>query len=286
MAFLDAFKFGKGPWDPSHRYETSWLLPPWLLFACRALFSLYAFVDLFFTLGWTCTHASAGGCQTARRTFSYFTVLTYWGIAFYFAVSATHTLTYILSRGRSSLLARLPRPLQALHALYYTSVTTLPFLVTVVAWTLLFTGRWFPETYDAWSNVSQHALNSAFALFELVFARAAPPPWVHVLGLILILLGYLAVAFITVADQGWYTYRFLDHDKVGGRGFVAAYILGIAVGIIVIFALVWGLIHLRVWVTEKKLGMEGKFVAETNTAEETDLERGTTQETKEQERKG
>lgn len=38
MAFLQAFKFGSGLWDPSHRYETSWLLPPWLLFVCRALF--------------------------------------------------------------------------------------------------------------------------------------------------------------------------------------------------------------------------------------------------------
>lgn len=38
MAFLQAFKFGSGLWDPSHRYETSWLLPPWLLFFSRALF--------------------------------------------------------------------------------------------------------------------------------------------------------------------------------------------------------------------------------------------------------
>lgn len=30
--------FGTGPWDPTHRFHTSWLLAPWLLFACRALF--------------------------------------------------------------------------------------------------------------------------------------------------------------------------------------------------------------------------------------------------------
>ncbi|KAJ4165195.1 hypothetical protein LMH87_006837 [Akanthomyces muscarius] len=259
MAFLQAFKFGSGLWDPSHRYETSWLLPPWLLFVCRTLFSVYAFTTLFFNIGWSCTHADTGGCRTARRSFSFFTVLTYWGLAFYFAVAAAHTLSYLRSGGRDSLLARLPRPLQALHALFYTSVVTLPFLVTIVYWGVLFSGPWFARRYDAWSNVSEHALNSVLALFELLLARAAPPLWAHALWLIVILLAYLAVAFITLADQGWYTYSFLDHDSVGGRGYVAAYVFGIAVGILVIFLVVWGLIHLRVWVTEKKLGMEGKF---------------------------
>lgn len=79
--------------------------------------------------------------------------------------------------------------------------------------------------------------------------------------LILILALYLSVAYITLATQGWYTYSFLDHDYVGGRGYVAAYVFGIAAAIIVVFVVVWGLIRLRVWVTEKKFGMEGKFAA-------------------------
>lgn len=31
------FKFGTDLWDPSHRFETSWLLPPWVLFGIRAV---------------------------------------------------------------------------------------------------------------------------------------------------------------------------------------------------------------------------------------------------------
>lgn len=31
------FKFGTDTFDPTHRFETSWLLPPWALFAVRAL---------------------------------------------------------------------------------------------------------------------------------------------------------------------------------------------------------------------------------------------------------
>lgn len=64
---------------------------------------------------------------------------------------------------------------------------------------------------------------------------------------------------MTLADQGWYTYSFLDHDAVGGRGLVAGYVLGIAVAIVVIFAVVWALIRFRVWITEAKFGRQGKF---------------------------
>lgn len=34
---LAAFRFGTDLWDPSHRFETSWLLSPYVLGACRAL---------------------------------------------------------------------------------------------------------------------------------------------------------------------------------------------------------------------------------------------------------
>ncbi|UNI23133.1 hypothetical protein JDV02_008970 [Purpureocillium takamizusanense] len=251
------FSFGSGPWDPTHRFETSWLLSPWLLFAVRALFCVYGFLTLFFIIGWECSHDAAGGCREARQSFSYFTVLTYWGLAFYFLAASVHTGTYALT-GRP-LLERLPQPLRALHSLFYTTVVTLPFLVTIVFWAVLYKGVWFSTAFDGWHNVSQHAMNSLFALFELVVPRTAPPEPVHLLWLVLILLGYLAVAYVTLADQGFYTYSFLDHDAVGGRGYVAAYVFGIAVGIVIIFGVAYGLIWLRRWVTETKLGMEGKL---------------------------
>lgn len=192
-----------------------------------------------------------------RQSFSYFTVLCFWGEAFYFAVASIHTFTYAL-RTRP-LLDCFPRPLQALHSLFYTTIVTYPFLVTIVYWGVLYSNPWYAKEFDAWSNISQHGMNSLFGLFELFMTRTSPPMWLHLLWLIVILLGYLAVAFITVADQGWYPYDFLDYREVGGRGYVAAYIIGIAVGICLIFAIVWGLIWLRRWITEKKLGMEGKF---------------------------
>ncbi|KID72161.1 uncharacterized protein G6M90_00g027930 [Metarhizium brunneum] len=261
MALKNVFSFATQPFDPTNRFATSWLLPPWMLLACRALISVYIFTTLFFIMGYTCAHASLGGCLTVRRSFSYFTVITYWGLGFYFAAASVHTLTYMVRGGRP-LLASFPRPLQALHSLFYTSIVTLPFLVTAVYWAVLYKAPWFELPFDGWHNVSQHALNSLFALFEVLAARTEAMPWVHLVWLIAILLGYLGVAFITLATQGWYTYSFLDHDKVGGRGYVAAYVFGIAVGIVVIFVVVWAVVWLRKWVTEAKMGRMGRFVVE------------------------
>lgn len=37
MALKTVFSFGTQPFDPTNRFATSWLLPPWMLLACRAL---------------------------------------------------------------------------------------------------------------------------------------------------------------------------------------------------------------------------------------------------------
>ncbi|WYZ44314.1 hypothetical protein EsH8_VII_000750 [Colletotrichum jinshuiense] len=253
-----AFLFGKDLWDPSHRFETSWLLSPYLLAIFRGLISLYIFVTRLFIIGWTCSRAEYGGCEAVRDSFSYFTVLTYWGLAFYFLISAIHTFTY--ARSGTPLLDRFPRPLQALHAFYYTTVITYPFIVTIVYWAIIKTGPWYPEQFNAWSNISQHGLNSVFALFEIVIPRtsAAQLEWVHMLWVIIVLALYLALAYVTYYTKNFYPYSFLD-IKANGSGKVAAYIIGIAIAGIIFYLIAKGLIWLREWVTEKKLGMDGKF---------------------------
>ncbi|TQN74998.1 hypothetical protein CSHISOI_00411 [Colletotrichum shisoi] len=220
--------------------------------------SLYIFVVRFFIIGWTCSHSVFGGCEDVRASFSFFTVLTYWGLGFYFLISAIHTFTY--ARSGSPLLERFPRPLQALHAFYYTTVVTYPFIVTIVYWGIIYKGPWYPEQFDAWSNISQHGLNTAFALFEIVIPRtsAAQLEWVHMLWLIIVLALYLALAYVTYYTQHFYPYTFLDIEA-NGSGKVAAYIVGIAVAGIIFYLIAKGLIWLREWVTERKLGMDGKF---------------------------
>lgn len=107
------------------RFTTSWILPPVALFAWRASVSVYAFVVLFTILGYDDSH---GDSKAAGESFSYFTVLGYWGAAFYYAFAAAHTASYWLYG--TSWLQKWPRALQWAHSCYYSTVTTFPFIVT------------------------------------------------------------------------------------------------------------------------------------------------------------
>lgn len=253
--------------ESTNRYTTSWLLPPILLGLLRLLISTYCFVAIFFIFGWDDSHHNS---LAARHSFSYFTNLTYWGLAFYFLFSSLHTLSYA-STGRAWL-QTWPRPLQAAHALFYTTVVTFPILVTAVFWAVLYDGHWFPIVFTAWSNTSQHALNTGFACFEIFLPRTTPPPPLHLLILIILLALYLGLAYLTKATAGFYPYSFLDTSK--GSGKVAAYAFGILAAIIVIFGVVWLVIFGRKWLTESRLGMSGKFTKKKRTrdAEEDDVE--------------
>ena len=143
--------------DPSERYVTSWLFSPVLLACLRLLLSFYAFLTIFLIFGWDDSH---GHAQASRRSFSYFTDLTFWGLAFYFLFSGLHTFQY--ARTGQSWLARWPRSLQAAHAIFYSTVVTFPFLVTVVYWAVLYSGPWFPVVYNAWSNVKRSRSRSSW----------------------------------------------------------------------------------------------------------------------------
>lgn len=212
---------------------------------------------------------SLGGCETSRNSFSFFTVLSYWGVAFYFLVAAVHTFFY--ARYRRTPLESWGRPLQALHALFYSTIITYPFLVVIVFWGLLSAPDTLSTTYSAWSNISEHALNSAFAFLEVVLPRTDPSPWIHLPFLLILVALYLALAYITHATKGFYTYTFLDPGLQGPL--VAAYVFGIAIGICLLFVIIKALVWLRRWVTEEKLGMDGVFAHGGGHAARVDEER-------------
>lgn len=238
--------------DPDHTFTTSWLLPPLLLSLLRLLVFTYCIVVQIY-------HGVATAYLNGQE-FSYFTVLTFWGITFYMLVAGIHTLVYAL-KGRSWL-DGWPRWLQALHSFYYTTIVTFPALVTVVYWAVLYAGPWFPSVFDRWSNVrffsyffdiislancrdqiSRHALNTLFALLEILLPATNPPPLLHLVGLVVLLLMYLALAYLTHATQGFYVYSFLDPER--GSGKVTAYCFGIFAAIVIIYFVVWGLIWIR-----------------------------------------
>lgn len=136
--------------------------------------------------------------------------------------------------------------------------------MTLVYWAILFSGK-FSTTFTLWSNISQHGLNSAFAVFEILLTRVNPSPWIHLLWLVVLLGCYCGLAYVTFATKHYYVYSFLNPAPKSeggyGKGGVVGAVFGIAVAICVLFCLVKGAVWLRKWVTEKKLNQMGKFYA-------------------------
>jgi hypothetical protein len=131
----------------------------------------------------------------------------------------------------------------------------------VVFWAIIFDNVFY-DKFDRWSNVSEHALNSVFALFEIIVPRTTKTPKLHIIPLILILALYLGLAYVTLAVDHFYVYSFLD-TRLHRRSIVAAYIIGILVGTVIMFFIVHFLIKLRRWLTEDKMGRTGIFSSRT-----------------------
>lgn len=114
------------PFDPSHRYQTSWLLPPLVLGGIRLLISVYIFQYMLYKIAYSAVNDDG---LVAKQSFSYFTNITYWSLGFYFAFAGFHTVVYAL-KGTAPL-QRWPVVLQFMHGLFWTTIVTFPFLVYV-----------------------------------------------------------------------------------------------------------------------------------------------------------
>ncbi|KAG0699529.1 hypothetical protein DFH29DRAFT_46115 [Suillus ampliporus] len=226
------------PFDPACRLVTSPFFSPLVLGALRLLLAVYSLVTTITVLVFESVRY-----HDSNSFLTYFTDLSYIGLVAYFWASSTQTIVFALRGQKAYPLQSWPRILQLLHVFLYTTITVFPIIVTVVFWAILASSSTFSTHYSAWSNVSQHAMNSSFALFEILLTDAGPSPWSHITPCFILLACYLGVAYITRATQGFYTYSFLDPSTE--HGLLAAYIIGIAVGYSIIFMIVKGICTLR-----------------------------------------
>ncbi|KAI0781329.1 hypothetical protein BD413DRAFT_600712 [Trametes elegans] len=224
-------RFGvDAPFDPQHTLVTSPILSPRVLAATRLALGLYALGALLARLVWGALHA-----HDAEAFFSYFTRLSYVGLLAYLFAAGVQTACFVRSGGRGYPLQRWPRALQFLHLLLYATITTYPIVVTVIYWALLSDSSTLATPFSSWTNISQHALNTVFALFEVLLTNMAPSPWLHLVPCIVMLACYLGVAYITRATQGFYVYSFLDPHKEHVK--LAGYIVGVGAAEVVAFVL-------------------------------------------------
>ena len=126
MGFYEVAKVGS-PFDPSNRFETSYILGSSALAGFRLLIALYCFFTNIFKLAWT-----GPGAENPGQSFSYFTNITYWSLSFYFLFAGYHTFYY--SRYGQAPLQSWPRILQFLHSLFYSTIVVFPFVVSAAYW--------------------------------------------------------------------------------------------------------------------------------------------------------
>ena len=236
-------------------FVNSWCLPTYALATIRIFLSVYCFTTIVFSFKWFATHTVIFhlqdidtkaitfpvGAEGIRQSFSYFTYLSYWGLAFYFFFASLHTFVY--ARRRFSWLDTWPRCLQAMYSTYYSTIVCFPLLVSTVYWCSMWTRTWWADDFDQWSMISMHAMNSAFAAFEIVATQTRPLPWAHLITLLLIMSFYLGVAYITKSTEGIYVYLWLDPKL--GLVKIILHIIGYAGVMIVYFILVRLFIILR-----------------------------------------
>jgi len=228
------------PFDSNHRLVSSpWFSPRVLAFQ-RLLLVAYSGTTLITSLVYESVVLRQGNIW-----FSFFTHLTFTGLTAYLLVSTYHGFNYkpTASSAYAFPLQRWPKVLQAMHILLISTITTFPILVTIAFWALLASPATFATPYATWSAVSLHIFNTVFALLEITTTNIPPLPWAALPTCLILLLAYLGVAYITHATQGIYTYAFLDPKIQHGK--LAAYIIGIAVGEVIIFVLVRYAIVLR-----------------------------------------
>lgn len=255
----------RGEFDREATYVRSHIVSPLVLACLRACFAVYLWSSLIVGYSWLAHNGTWMSVHDIGipslplilnrsfigKSFSYFTFLTYWSLALYFAVSAGHTFVYAwnLHRGRkgrsiSFLHDVFPRPLQLAHALWHTTITTFPFLVTLVFWGTMFSPTHKLTSFGLFINISVHGLNSFFAIFEIVCTATAPPPFVsHLLITTLLLALYLGLAYLTKLTQDFYPYPWMTR-MFGWQGIVA-HVFAYGAGMAAIYALVWGAKWLR-----------------------------------------
>ncbi|KAF2250177.1 hypothetical protein BU26DRAFT_424958 [Trematosphaeria pertusa] len=236
------------PFDPHHRFSTSWLLSPLSLALTRLLIAIYGIIGIVIKL-------AIAKDESAGASLSYFSNITWWGLTFYFLFAGLHSASYAV-RGQAWL-GQWPALFQLLHGLLYSTIVTFPLLVTTVFWAVQFRSEKFDSRFDTWSNITRHALNSVFALFEIVVPRTEMPPWIHLPCVLLLLGGYACIAYITYETEDFYTYGFLDSSKFSA-GALAGHLIGIGAGCGGFFVLVRLAIYARLLLVEKKLGKHGK----------------------------
>ncbi|KAG0257888.1 hypothetical protein BG011_003702 [Mortierella polycephala] len=204
------------------RIVTSNLVHPITLAILRGILCVYALIVIISV--WATSKSIDGYLK-------YFTNLTYFGL-----------VTYLVpAEQREQWLKRGSPWWGWLHWLLYTTVVTYHIVVPLVYWTMLNVSGSSADTVEVWQNVSVHALDGVFAVFELIFNRHFLQP-IHSFVVAGVMVLYMLLTFLAYADKGTWVYPFLDWSQ---GAICVAYYFGIAIGLFIIFFILLALHRIR-----------------------------------------
>ena len=233
--------------DPNKAFVRSQFVSPLVLASVRAVLCIYSFTTLITCYTWLAHRTATISLKDVNiesytiqqsddaigQSFSFFTYLTFWSLGFYFLVSSVHTFMYAFRQ--RTWLHNWSKALQLAHSLYYSSITSFPFLVTIVFWGTMNSG-WPPGRFEQWINISVHGLNNVFAIVEILLPATSPPPITHLSIVLLFLSIYLGLAYLTRYTQGFYVYEWMN--PAHGNASIILHVLGYAGGMLAIFVMV------------------------------------------------
>jgi hypothetical protein len=171
--------------------------------------------------------------MTAVNFFSFFTVLS--------NVSSVAVLAIAGVRG---LVKRQPEPYRLSVAIACVSTYM---VVTGIVYNLLLRGVALPQgTTVPWSNEVLHVVGPVFLLVDLFVKLAMRLPWNTIVAILVFPVAWILYTLVrgplvtnpVTKNPWWYPYPFLDPHVVGGYGGVALYVVGIAVALGAVAALV------------------------------------------------
>ncbi|KAF9286361.1 hypothetical protein BGZ68_003012 [Mortierella alpina] len=206
------------------RIVTSNLVRPLTLAVLRGITCLYTVIVIISV--WVTSNSFSDWAM-------FFTNESYFGLTIYLVCSSIWSIGYLRRpvQERAQWLKNRSPWWGWLHWLLYSTVITYHIIVPIVYWTMLNVAGKNMSALATWQNVSVHAVDGVFAIFELIFNRHFLQP-IHSVVVAAVMVLYMFLTFVVRRTEGKWVYPFLNWDQ---GAICAAYYLGIAIGLFIIF---------------------------------------------------
>ncbi|CAO3565892.1 unnamed protein product [Mortierella alpina] len=233
MSWISYFRFDTFDVE---RAVTSNLFRPQGLIATRAISTIYLFSVLVGALATT---------PSFRYFISFFTNISFCALIAYFVWSGIWSVQYsrLAEKDRSTWIKERTNRWGIVYWILYGSSAVFHIVVPLVYWTFLRPHQKPHTGVYEWATVSEHSMDGFFMIVEVICTRMKMDVR-HLPFTLLFMALYLLVTFVHWWSTGLWVYSFLDYITQGWTK-TGVYYIGVTVGLVVVYLVVWKLQDLR-----------------------------------------